>query len=175
MGDVDGAEIPTIYFDFLQTGQVDELVNVIRHNEWDMYAMPAIMGWLASKFVSPAEDVHPADLVGLAMAERYGDERALEIFTAVSERTSPGRVLRKPIWLWPRTHMRIPTMQKRYAYSRMFWCSTTAAFGNAHAIDWRLLKSTNSRITSALTYAGSALQRKGIMRRNVAVDELSKN
>ena len=89
VGDVDGGDIPSIYFDFLQTGRVDELQNVIRHNEWDMYAMPAIMGWLAAQFVGPHAEIHPADLVGFGhVAERYGDhDRALKIFNAASART----------------------------------------------------------------------------------------
>ena len=71
VGDIDGSEIPDIYFDYLHTGQPGQLLEVIRHNEWDLLAMPAIMGWLGSQYNGLDRNGHPSDWVGLAsVAER---------------------------------------------------------------------------------------------------------
>lgn len=88
-GDVDGSEIPCLYFEYLETGQPGQLLDVIRHNELDLLAMPAIMGWLAEQYTHVARNGDPFDWVGLGLvAERFGDdERAEAFFDAAAQKT----------------------------------------------------------------------------------------
>ncbi len=78
VGDVDGAEIPEIYFHFLATGEFGRLKDVLLHNELDLLAMPALAGWLGRQYNFVSESDHPLDWIGVArVAERTGDlERA---------------------------------------------------------------------------------------------------
>ena len=39
-GDVDGSEIPSIYFEHLHTGEPGQMPTVIEHNRLDLMAMP---------------------------------------------------------------------------------------------------------------------------------------
>jgi uncharacterized protein len=91
-GDVDGAEIPEIYFNFLATGCFGQLADVLRHNELDLLAMPAFLGWLAQQYTVIGAADHPLDWIGVArLAERQGDqERACRYaHAAIADTRSP--------------------------------------------------------------------------------------
>jgi len=46
-GDIDGARIPAVWFDFLATGATDELDRVLHHNHLDMVGMAHLLGRVA--------------------------------------------------------------------------------------------------------------------------------
>ena len=83
--DVDGGEIPYIYFDYLNTGQPGLLPQVIRHNELDLLAMPAILGWLGRQYRGLDRSGEPADWVGLAqLASRNEDMGKAKMFATAA-------------------------------------------------------------------------------------------
>lgn len=77
-GDIDGAQIPSAWFDFLRTGRVATLGRVLSHNERDVRSMVD----LVQRLIAAWEERHPLlppTALGLAqVAMRSGDEpRAL--------------------------------------------------------------------------------------------------
>lgn len=77
-GDIDGAQIPPAWFDFLRTGRVATLGRVLAHNERDVRSMVD----LVQRLIAAWEERHPLlppTALGLAqVAMRSGDEpRAL--------------------------------------------------------------------------------------------------
>ena len=90
-GDLDGALIPAVWFDFLRTGRVATLGRVLAHNERDVRSMVD----LVNRLVAAWEERHavlPATAQGLAtVAARHGDdERALRFLRRATE-TEPGK------------------------------------------------------------------------------------
>lgn len=65
-GDVPGYLIPQLYFEYLQTGDVSPLVQVVEHNRLDILAMAALVGELGQIFADPLGlDLPAADLYSL--------------------------------------------------------------------------------------------------------------
>lgn len=76
-GDIDGAEIPQRWFDWLALGDARPLAPVIEHNRLDLVALAALAGRLARLLEHPGEAAHASDLFSLGrMMARDGDERA---------------------------------------------------------------------------------------------------
>jgi len=76
-GDIDGAEIPQRWFDWLALGDAAPLLPVIEHNRLDLAALAALAGRLARLLECPEEAPHPTDLFSLgAMMAKDGDARA---------------------------------------------------------------------------------------------------
>jgi hypothetical protein len=75
--DIDGAEIPRRWFDWLALGDARPLAPVIEHNRRDLAALAALAGRLARLLARPREAEHAADLFSLgAMMAKDGDARA---------------------------------------------------------------------------------------------------
>ncbi|NRD47392.1 ribonuclease H-like domain-containing protein [Corallococcus exiguus] len=92
IGDVDGSEIPELYFRFLRGTDGSELVPVLEHNQKDILLLAALMGDLVRRFQSEGtEQQDPRDLLGFAqVAERAGDAaRALTFAKAAAESGGP--------------------------------------------------------------------------------------
>ncbi len=82
-GDVDGSEIPALYFRYLRTGCARGLDQVIEHNAQDMVAMAALLGRMAELYRGE-ETAAAQDRVGVAhVAARAGD-----VTHAISEGSS---------------------------------------------------------------------------------------
>ncbi|KAF0243606.1 MAG: hypothetical protein FD180_3254 [Planctomycetota bacterium] len=76
-GDIDGAEIPQRWFDWLALGDARPLAAVIEHNRLDLVALASLAGRLARLLANPSEAVHATDLFSLgSMMARDGDVRA---------------------------------------------------------------------------------------------------
>lgn len=86
--DVAGEEIPARYFDFLHRGRARELEPVFSHNEWDLLALPALLGRTVRHFESVQEEDAAEDMLGYAsIAERGKDHgRALDFSEAAAQR-----------------------------------------------------------------------------------------
>jgi uncharacterized protein len=57
--DIDGAEIPAVYFDFLRTGRTDEIDHVLSHNQLDVAVMASVLNQVSRHLLAPlhwAED-----------------------------------------------------------------------------------------------------------------------
>lgn len=86
-GDIDGAEIPQRYFDWLALGDARPLAPVLEHNRLDLVALAALAGRLARLIVRPEEAAHPVDLFSLgALFARERDPRAESTLGAALER-----------------------------------------------------------------------------------------
>lgn len=83
-GDVEGALIPTLYLNYLRGGDPAAMVSVLRHNEWDLVALPAMLGLMGLHFVQTCACDDPRDQLAFArVAARAGDpERALRFAEA---------------------------------------------------------------------------------------------
>jgi hypothetical protein len=76
-GDIDGADIPRRWFDWLALGDARPLAPVVEHNRLDLVALAALAGRLARLLDRPADASHPLDLFSIgAMLARDGDPRA---------------------------------------------------------------------------------------------------
>lgn len=78
-GDVDGAEIPGLYWDFVRTEDDSLLAPVLEHNVHDVVALAALVVALAERWDGTAPEHAPEDRYSVAkIAYRYGDHpRAL--------------------------------------------------------------------------------------------------
>lgn len=91
-GDISGAEIPAVYFDWLRSGRSSEVERVLEHNAQDLVSMAAILAELCRRF----EGLEPADAaedcLSLArVAVRCEHEGRVELFAlaAVERSGSP--------------------------------------------------------------------------------------
>ncbi len=77
-GDVDGAEAPRIYQEFLRTGREDELAQILEHNKLDVALMAPLLNAVVRHAMDPlhwAEDGE--ELLGAARLHLDGDDQAL--------------------------------------------------------------------------------------------------
>lgn len=85
--DVDGAEIPHLYWDFVRGAEGSVIAPVIEHNANDLVALAALLATLGERWedVLPAHE--PEDRLGIArVALRHGDlDRATRFATAAAE------------------------------------------------------------------------------------------
>ncbi|MEM1418594.1 MAG: ribonuclease H-like domain-containing protein [Myxococcota bacterium] len=79
--DVDGAEIPGIYLQFLRSGCPGRLDAVVEHNGHDLVALAALLGELASRYGALRRELEPDEQLGFAtVAERAGNARLARAF-----------------------------------------------------------------------------------------------
>ncbi len=91
-GDIDGAEIPGRYFQFLRDGVASRLTAVIEHNQNDLIALAAMLGKLGQHFESGGAGADPRDNLAFAkVALRASDAaRALEFARSALEASEEG-------------------------------------------------------------------------------------
>ncbi|MBL8949877.1 MAG: ribonuclease H-like domain-containing protein [Myxococcaceae bacterium] len=88
-GDIAGADIPAVYFDWLRHGRPADIERVLEHNAQDLISMAAVLAELCRRFEAPADDDAAEDCLGLArVAERAGDEQRAWRFAAQAARRS---------------------------------------------------------------------------------------
>jgi uncharacterized protein len=72
-GDVDGAEVPRIYTDYLRTGSLDELCRVMEHNRLDVAVLAALLVCICDHLLDPlrwAEDAEELLSTGKTLLRR---------------------------------------------------------------------------------------------------------
>lgn len=80
-GDIDGALIPAVYFDWLRRGQRGLLDQVFAHNAQDVVSMAAVLVALAQRLDDPLAHDSPEDCLSVAeLAVRNGEHDAAERF-----------------------------------------------------------------------------------------------
>lgn len=62
-GDVPGHLIPQLYFDYLRSGRVDPLIDVIMHNRWDIVTLVSLAGWLGQMVTAPLDPTPDGELL----------------------------------------------------------------------------------------------------------------
>ncbi|MGE5592053.1 MAG: ribonuclease H-like domain-containing protein [Bacillota bacterium] len=100
-GDVPGALIPPLYFQYLRSADVSPLVPVLEHNRLDILAMAALVGRLGSILADPlAADLHSADLYSLGRhCELEGESRdAIACYEAALSREDLPQGTRVKLW-----------------------------------------------------------------------------
>jgi uncharacterized protein len=99
--DIDGAEIPQRFWDFVRGADSSALVPVIEHNANDLVALAAILVTLVSRYEELRPEHEPADRLGVAqVAVRADDhERALLYAEAAAESGGPADVTADALWL----------------------------------------------------------------------------
>lgn len=88
--DVPGYLIPSLYFDYLRSGDAWPLTHVFYHNQQDIISMPALIHRLALAFNAPNCLEEASDLLGLGRClEDNGQyERALQVYALALDRST---------------------------------------------------------------------------------------
>jgi uncharacterized protein YprB with RNaseH-like and TPR domain len=63
-GDVPGALIPELYFDYLRTGRTEPLMGVIEHNRLDLFTLAVLLGWVGHLLTDPLRPTPDGELAG---------------------------------------------------------------------------------------------------------------
>lgn len=92
VGDIDGALIPKVFFDFLKGRDQGAMAQVVRHNQDDLAALAALLGRLVALANAEQDLEHPEDALAMArVLWRAGDAEAAERFARhASEAGEPG-------------------------------------------------------------------------------------
>jgi uncharacterized protein YprB with RNaseH-like and TPR domain len=91
-GDIDGAEIPAVYFEWLRGGTSAQVERVLEHNAQDLISMAAVLAELCRRFEDIAPEDAAEDCFSLArVADRCGESERAERFAriAVERATAP--------------------------------------------------------------------------------------
>lgn len=93
-GDIAGADIPAVYFDWLRSGMSEQVERVLEHNAQDLVSMAAILAELCRRFEGLQPDDAAEDCLSLARVAVRCDQLArAELFAlAAVERSEVPRV-----------------------------------------------------------------------------------
>jgi uncharacterized protein YprB with RNaseH-like and TPR domain len=107
-GDIAGAHIPAVYFDWLRSGRAHLIERVLVHNAQDLISMAAVLAVLCRRFDTPRDDDAAEDCLGLArVSERSGDPaRAEALANAAAERATDPTVELESLALLARLALR---------------------------------------------------------------------
>jgi uncharacterized protein YprB with RNaseH-like and TPR domain len=99
--DIDGAEIPDRYWEYVRGDDGSRLAPVIEHNANDLIALAAILVVLVERYETLGADHAPEDRLGVAeVAQRAADpERAARYAEAAAEAGGPEDVTADAWWL----------------------------------------------------------------------------
>jgi uncharacterized protein YprB with RNaseH-like and TPR domain len=99
--DIDGAEIPALFWEYVRGEDGSKLAPVIEHNANDVVALAAILATLADRYDSLRPEHEPADQLGIAsVAVRADDhERAVRYAHAAADGGGPSDVTVDALWL----------------------------------------------------------------------------
>ncbi len=93
--DIPGFMIPKAYLDYLDTRETNEMERIIRHNEWDIAAMSALLLQISKLFLDPIGNGDASELLGIARELERNDRimEAAECYEACI-RSAPNRSLK---------------------------------------------------------------------------------
>ena len=101
-GDVPGAMIPYIYFDYLHSGEVARLLPVFHHNAMDILTLACLTGIVPYAFKDPATAPlrHGAEMAGIARWLRGAGEieQARALFRRAVDAGLPDEILFRTLW-----------------------------------------------------------------------------
>jgi hypothetical protein len=92
--DIDGAEIPELYWSFVRGAEGHVLVPVIEHNANDLVALAALVAVLDDRWRAPGKHHEPEDRVAIARVAMRGEQHAFayEVATRVADEEPPPRI-----------------------------------------------------------------------------------
>ena len=101
-GDVAGAMIPHIYFDYVRTGEMARLLPVFHHNVLDIVTLACLTGIVPYAFKDPAGAPlrHGAEMAGMARWLRDAGEleQACTLFRRAVDAGLPDSILFRTLW-----------------------------------------------------------------------------
>lgn len=94
-GDIEGSEIPFVYWNYLRDGVAARLDPILEHNQNDLLALVAMLGTMVDHFTTPNQAQDPMDQLSLAqLAARARDaERSLAFSDSVLARSDEPSVV----------------------------------------------------------------------------------
>lgn len=93
--DLPGSEAPQRYFDYLKTGDMALLEDVIEHNRQDILSMGALLVEICDAYANPRQRRETADLLSLGLAlGRQGEKEEAEALYRMAARPMPAASLR---------------------------------------------------------------------------------
>lgn len=101
VGDIDGAAIPAVYFDYLRRGPTAPLQQVLEHNVLDVVTMAAVLAELSRRVETTADGDAAEDCLSLAEVHARAEqpERAESLAVLAAERAGGGRTAFEAWWL----------------------------------------------------------------------------
>ena len=99
-GDIPGAMIPYVYFEYLRTKWIERLVPVFHHNQLDILTLACLTGIVPHAFQDAASCTNAAELTGIARwLKQTGDlDRALPLFKRAVESGLRDDLLFRTLW-----------------------------------------------------------------------------
>jgi uncharacterized protein YprB with RNaseH-like and TPR domain len=99
-GDIPGAMIPYIYFEYLRTKWIERLVPVFHHNQLDILTLACLTGIVPHAFHDALSRTNAAELTGIARwLKQTGDnDRALPLFRRAVESGLRDDLLFRTLW-----------------------------------------------------------------------------
>jgi len=101
-GDVPGAMIPYIYFDYVRTGEMARLLPVFHHNVIDILTLACLTGIVPYAFKDPASAPlrHGSEMAGIArwLREAGEMEQARTLFRRAVDAGLPDDILFRTLW-----------------------------------------------------------------------------
>lgn len=108
-GDISGADIPSVFWNFLQEGETEPLHRVIHHNLNDVVSLAAILTVLVERYADLHQEEDPRDQLARAkVGLRSGDVERAKIFAqvAVTSGASFPEVIHEASLLLAKLHVR---------------------------------------------------------------------
>lgn len=101
VGDIDGALIPAVYFDYLRRGPTAPLTQVLEHNVLDVVTMAAVLAELNRRVDTTADTDAAEDCLSLAEVHARAEQlpRAEALAVLAAERAGAGRTAFEAWWL----------------------------------------------------------------------------
>jgi hypothetical protein len=99
-GDIPGAMIPYVYFEYLRTKWIERLVPVFHHNALDILTLACLTGIVPNAFKDAAGCTNGAELIGIArwLRETGDVGRALPLFRRAMESGLRDELLFRTLW-----------------------------------------------------------------------------
>lgn len=101
-GDLPGALIPYVYFEYLRTHEIFRLLPIFHHNAMDILTLACLTAIVPRAFQAPeqAQFAHGAEMVGLARWWRQAGqhEKALALFRQALDRILPDDLMFRTMW-----------------------------------------------------------------------------
>lgn len=99
-GDIPGAMIPYVYFEYLRTKWIERLVPVFHHNQLDILTLACLTGIVPSAFKDAGARTNGAELTAVARWLHQAGEhaRALEVFKKAIDAGLPDDLLFRTMW-----------------------------------------------------------------------------
>jgi len=99
-GDIPGAMIPYVYFEYLRTRWIERLVPVFHHNALDILTLACLTGIVPSAFRDESSRTNGAELTGIArwLMEAGEIDRALPLFRRALDSGLRDDLLFRTLW-----------------------------------------------------------------------------